>query len=228
MTAAPADADTSAAIYPRGPRSCYASFLKRCLDFLVSLLLIIFLLPLMAVVALAVRLILGPPVFFLDERAGIHGNPIWIVKFRSMREAATTDGQSLPDADRLTFFGRLLRQTSLDELPQLFSVLRGDMSMVGPRPLPLRYIPRYNSRQATRLLVHPGLTGWAQIHGRNAVNWPERLELDVRYVEMLGGRTALLTDLWIGMVTAVQVVATALTGRGVSAQGAATMKEFEA
>lgn len=227
MTAAPADADAFAVIYSRGPRSCYAWFLKRSLDLLVSLLLIIFLLPLMAVVALAVRLILGSPVFFRDERAGLHGHPIWVVKFRSMREATTTDGQSLPDADRLTFFGRLLRQTSLDELPQLFSVLRGDMSMVGPRPLPLRYIPRYNSRQATRLLVLPGLTGWAQIHGRNAVNWPDRLELDVRYVEMLGRTTAPLTDLWIMIVTALQIVTTALTGRGVSAQGVATMREFE-
>ncbi|MCE9630683.1 MAG: sugar transferase [Planctomycetia bacterium] len=202
------------------------AFLKRPLDLIASLLLIALLLPLMALIAAAVRLILGPPILYRDERAGLHGRPIQIAKFRSMSQATAIDGQLLPDADRLTFFGRLLRQTSLDELPQLFSVLWGDMSMVGPRPLPLRYVSRYSARQATRLLVRPGLTGWAQIHGRNAVDWPRRLEYDAQYVEMLSRITAPLTDLWIVLATIIQILFQAITGRGIAAPGVATMQEF--
>jgi sugar transferase EpsL len=183
-------------------------------------MLLVVLLPLMAAVALAVWLVLGRPIFHRDERAGLHGRPIRIAKFRSMRPGHE------PDAVRLGPFGRFLRRTSLDELPQLFSVLTGDMSLVGPRPLPLRYVPRYSPRQATRLAVRPGLTGWAQIHGRNAVDWPERLELDARYVEMLSRPTAPLTDLWIVGVTAFQIALQALTGRGISGPGSATMHEF--
>ena len=182
--------------------------------------------PVMALVALAVRLVLGPPVLYRDDRAGLNGRGIRVAKFRSMSQATNATGTLLPDAERLGPFGRFLRQTSLDELPQLFSVVSGDMSMIGPRPLPLRYVPRYNARQAARLLVRPGLTGWAQIHGRNAVNWPDRLELDVRYVEMLGRITAPLTDLWIAAVTALQILAQAFTGRGIAAPGSATMQEF--
>jgi lipopolysaccharide/colanic/teichoic acid biosynthesis glycosyltransferase len=130
------------------------------------------------------------------------------------------------DGDRLTPFGRVLRRTSLDELPQLVNVVIGDMSLVGPRPLPERYLPRYSSREAARLLVRPGLTGWAQIHGRNSVEWPERLELDVRYVEMLGRWYGPLVDLWIVARTAVQILVQAVTGRGVSAPGQATMPEY--
>ena len=198
----------------------YARYLKRLADMVTSGLLITMLLPVLAVVALAVRLVLGAPTLHLDERAGRGGRPIRIAKFRSMRLG------SEPDADRLGPFGRFLRRTSLDELPQLFSVLMGDMSLVGPRPLPLRYVPRYSARQATRLDVRPGLTGWAQIHGRNAVNWPERLELDARYVEMLSRPTAPLTDLWIVCVTAFQIVSQALTGRGIAGAGSVTMHEF--
>lgn len=215
-----------AAPLARGPRSIYASLLKRPLDLLASLVLIALLLPLMALVGLAVRLVLGPPVFFSDDRAGLNGHPIRVAKFRSMSQATAPDGQPLPDADRLNLFGRFLRQTSLDELPQLFSVLRGDMSMVGPRPLPLRYVSRYNARQATRLLVRPGLTGWAQIHGRNALDWRRRLEYDAEYVEMLGRITAPLTDLWIVLATIIQILWQAVTGRGIAAPGAATMQEF--
>ena len=143
-----------------------------------------------------------------------------------MRIATDSEGRSLPDAQRLTLFGRLLRQSSLDELPQLASVLVGDMSVVGPRPLPLEYVGRYSSREATRLLVRPGLTGWAQIHGRNAVAWPKRLEYDAQYVEMLGRWYWPILDAWIIAVTAVQIVWQGITGRGVSAPGAATMEEF--
>jgi lipopolysaccharide/colanic/teichoic acid biosynthesis glycosyltransferase len=165
-------------------------------------------------------------VLYRDERAGLGGRPIRIAKFRSMSDATDTSGLPLPDSARLGAFGRFLRRTSLDELPQLVSVLRGDMSLIGPRPLPMRYVPRYSARQAVRLLVRPGLTGWAQVNGRNAVAWPERLELDVRYVEMLDRATAPLTDLWIVILTALQMVSQAITGRGISAPGTATMQEF--
>jgi sugar transferase EpsL len=211
---------------PSAPATLYARVFKRLADLLASAILLVILLPVMALVAAAVRLALGPPVLFRDERAGMGGVPIRIAKFRSMSQATDASGKLLADEHRLGAFGRFLRRTSLDELPQLFSVLAGDMSMIGPRPLPLRYVPRYDSRQAGRLLVRPGLTGWAQVNGRNAVAWPERLEYDVRYVEMLGRATAPLTDLWIAVLTACQLVSQAITGRGISAPGAATMQEF--
>jgi len=199
---------------------------KRPLDMVVAVAALVMLLPLMAVVALAVRLVLGSPIFFADERAGLHGRPIRITKFRSMTSGQAADGRPLPDAVRLGCFGRFLRRTSLDELPQLVSVVAGDMSLVGPRPLPLRYVPRYDDRQAVRLLVRPGLTGWAQIHGRNAVDWPRRLEYDAQYVELLGRKLGFLTDLWIVAVTACQIVSQSVTGRGIAAPGSATMQEF--
>ena len=200
--------------------------MKRLLDILFSAALIILLAPLLLVVWLAVRLVLGKPAVFRDERAGLGGRPFRLVKFRSMTQATGPDGKLLPDAERLGAFGKFLRRTSLDELPQLFNVLAGDMSMVGPRPLPLRYTARYSPRQATRLLVRPGITGWAQIHGRNAVAWPERLEYDAEYVERMGRAGAPLTDFWIVLVTLVQISFQAVTGRGVAAPGSATMQEF--
>ena len=208
------------------PWGFYATVLKRACDVMVAAVLVVLLLPVMAAVWLAVRIALGRPVLHRDIRAGRAGRPFPVVKFRSMREATGPDGLPLPDGERLTPFGRLLRQTSLDELPQLFSVLAGDMSLVGPRPLPLRYVPRYSPRQAMRLLVRPGLTGWAQIHGRNAVDWPRRLEYDAEYVEFLGRPYAAAADLWIMAVTLFQILGQAVTGRGVSAAGSATMDEF--
>jgi len=204
----------------------YSGFVKRLLDIAASIVLIVLLAPVMLATWLAVRLVLGAPALFYDERAGLRGRPFQIAKFRSMTAATDSAGQLLPDADRLGPFGKLLRRTSLDELPQLFSVLIGDMSLVGPRPLPMRYVERYDARQATRLLARPGITGWAQIHGRNAVAWPDRLEYDAQYVERLGRWTAPLTDCWIVLVTIVQISWQALTGRGVSAPGEATMQEF--
>jgi lipopolysaccharide/colanic/teichoic acid biosynthesis glycosyltransferase len=204
----------------------YAGPVKRLLDILFSAALIILLAPLLLVVWLAVRLVLGKPAVFRDERAGLGGRPFRLVKFRSMTQATGPDGKLLPDAERLGAFGKFLRRASLDELPQLFNVLAGDMSMVGPRPLPLRYTARYSPRQATRLLVRPGITGWAQIHGRNAVAWPERLEYDAEYVERMGRAGAPLTDFWIVLVTLVQISFQAVTGRGVAAPGSATMQEF--
>jgi lipopolysaccharide/colanic/teichoic acid biosynthesis glycosyltransferase len=206
--------------------SFYAAYLKRPADIVAAVFLIVGLLPVMALVGLLVWLLQGSPILYRDERAGRHGRPIRIVKFRSMRHHDGSAPPPLGDGDRLTAFGRLLRRSSLDELPQLFSVLSGDMSLIGPRPLPLRYVSRYDARQATRLSVRPGLTGWAQIHGRNAVDWTRRLEYDAQYVEILGHWWAPLADLWIVLATALQIVWQGVTGRGISAPGAATMQEF--
>ncbi len=227
MPSATQDAHAApAGMVPAAPDGLYATVLKRGFDAVAGSALVIALLPAMVVVWLAVRVALGRPVLYRDTRAGFRGRAIRIAKFRSMREAGGTDGRPLPDAERLGAFGRFLRRTSLDELPQLFSVVVGDMSLVGPRPLPERYVSRYSPRQAARLLTRPGLTGWAQIHGRNAVAWPERLEYDARYVEMLGRPAAALVDLWILVATIFQVVGQAFTGRGVAAPGSATMDEF--
>lgn len=208
------------------PGGFYASQVKRPLDVMFSLIAIVLLMPVMAVVALAVFLALGRPILFFDERAGLKGRAIRIAKFRSMSTGVDSAGNLLPDSDRLGRFGRFLRRTSLDELPQLFNVLMGDMSLVGPRPLPLRYLARYNPRQYSRLLVRPGVTGLAQVRGRNAADWPVRLELDVRYVEALGGSRACLVDAGIVLATAFQICSQAITGKGVSGPGVATMKEF--
>ncbi|MFM7035515.1 MAG: sugar transferase [Planctomycetia bacterium] len=217
---------TPLALVSHPPAGLYVTVVKRFFDVLASAVLIVLLAPVMALVAALVWLVDGSPVLYREMRAGRDGRPIPIVKFRSMRELPTADGSPRPDGERLTRFGRLLRQTSLDELPQLFSVLVGDMTLVGPRPLPERYVSRYNTRQATRLLVRPGLTGWAQIHGRNAVAWPERLELDAEYVERLGRWSAPLTDLWIVAVTFIQILGQAVTGLGIAAPGSSTMQEF--
>jgi lipopolysaccharide/colanic/teichoic acid biosynthesis glycosyltransferase len=200
---------------------------KRGCDVVVSATLLVVLVPVMAAVALAVRLVLGRPVLHRDLRAGLYGKPFEIVKFRSMAERVDYAGRLLPDEQRLGLFGKCLRATSLDELPQLVSVLRGEMSLVGPRPLPLRYVARYSPRQATRLLVRPGLTGWAQSHGRNALDWGPRLEYDARYVEILGRWYAPLADCWIIVVTLLQLFVQAFTGRGVAAPGSATMQAFQ-
>jgi lipopolysaccharide/colanic/teichoic acid biosynthesis glycosyltransferase len=204
----------------------YSRFIKRLCDILAAGALILVLLPIFALVWIAVRLSLGAPVLYFSERAGKGGRPILLAKFRSMTNATAPDGSLLPDAERLTPLGRLLRRTSLDELPQLFSVVAGSMSLIGPRPLPLRYISRYSPRQARRLEVLPGLTGWAQIHGRNELDWPTRLERDAEYVDMLERWYAPLLDLWIAMCTIAHIAWQAVTGRGIAAPGSATMTEF--
>ncbi|NCA12285.1 sugar transferase [bacterium] len=200
--------------------------IKRPCDILCAGALILVLLPVFVLVGLAVRLALGAPVLYFSERAGKGGKPFVIAKFRSMTDATGPDGSLLPDAERLTPLGRFLRRTSLDELPQLGSVVAGSMSLIGPRPLPVRYVSRYSPRQARRLEVLPGLTGWAQIHGRNELDWPTRLERDVQYVDMLNRWYAPLLDLWIALCTVHQVAWQALTGRGIAAPGSATMTEF--
>lgn len=211
---------------PAAPSTLYARVIKRQIDVVVASFAILVTLPLMLLVAIAVRITLGSPVLFHDERAGLGGRPIRVTKFRSMSDARDDDGNLLPDDVRLSAFGKFLRRTSLDELPQLFSVVRGDMSLVGPRPLPIRYVSRYDSRQSGRLLVPPGLTGWAQVNGRNASTWNNRLERDCRYVEMLDQPTAPFVDLWIGFLTIYQVMSQSLTGQGINSEGALPMKEF--
>jgi len=207
--------------------TAYSRWLKRGCDVVAATALLLAVLPLLVVVWIAVRVMLGAPVLHFSERAGRGGRPILLAKFRSMTTATGPDGALLPDDRRLTPFGRLLRRTSLDELPQLFNVLAGSMSLVGPRPLPMRYVARYSRRQARRLEVLPGITGWAQIHGRNTLDWPTRLELDVRYVDMLGRWYAPFLDLWIVACTVPQLGWQALTGRGIAAPGSATMTEFQ-
>jgi lipopolysaccharide/colanic/teichoic acid biosynthesis glycosyltransferase len=191
---------------------------KRLIDIVASAVALVVLSPIIAVVAVLVALKLGRPVLFSQERPGRNARPFTMYKFRTMTSATGPDGRLLPDADRLTSFGRLLRSTSLDELPELWNILRGDMSLVGPRPLLMAYLPRYSAHQARRHEVRPGLTGWAQVNGRNATTWDERFDLDVWYVDH---RTMRL-DLQIIWKTVQAVV----RRDGVSAEGHATMPEF--
>jgi len=192
--------------------------LKRAFDVAVAGAALVVLAPVLAVVAVLVRVRLGSPVLFRQERAGLGGEPFRLTKFRSMTDERGPDGAPLPDEDRLTSFGRLLRSTSLDELPELVHVLRGEMSLVGPRPLPTAYLPRYSARQARRHEVRPGITGWAQVNGRNTTSWAERLEMDVWYVE----HRSLRLDLRILWRT-LRVV---LAREGIAEDGQATMTEF--
>ena len=160
-----------------------ARIAKRLIDVLAASAALVLLAPLIAGIALAVRVKLGGPVLFRQERPGLDGRPFTLVKFRTMLDARTPDGRLLPDEQRLPSFGQRLRSTSLDELPELWNVLRGDMSLVGPRPLLMQYLPLYSPEQARRHDVRPGITGWAQINGRNAISWPDKFALDVWYVD---------------------------------------------
>jgi sugar transferase EpsL len=184
---------------------------KRVLDVAAALVLLIVTLPLIAAVAVVVRVTLGSPVLFRQIRIGQHGRPFLLRKFRSMRDACEASGAPLPDDARLTAVGRLLRSTSLDELPQLLSVLRGEMSLVGPRPLLPEYLPRYSAHHARRHEVRPGITGWAQVNGRAAAEWDDRLDLDVWYVD----HWTFALDLKILWLTLVRVIAReGVTGPG--------------
>jgi sugar transferase EpsL len=191
---------------------------KRAFDILVSALLLLGTLPLCAVVALLVCFRMGRPVFFLQLRPGYKGKPFTLYKFRTMAETTGESGTLLPDSERLDNVGRLLRRTSLDELPELLNVLRGDMSLVGPRPLLLSYLDKYTPEQARRHEVRPGITGWAQIHGRNAVSWADRFRMDVWYVDHRTMRLD-LKILW-------RTVWLVLSGRGVNEPGQATRGLF--
>lgn len=192
--------------------------MKRLFDFTAALFgLLALALPLLLLIVL-IRRKLGSPVFFTQERPGLHGRPFRMVKFRTMTDARDAAGNLLPDAERLPPFGRFLRAASLDELPELFNILKGNMSLVGPRPLLMEYLPRYNERQAKRHDVRPGLTGWAQINGRNALSWEEKFELDAWYVE---NRT-----FWLDLKIILLTVKKVLVREGISAVGEATMTRF--
>lgn len=192
--------------------------MKRFFDITVSALALLFLaLPLLLLIWL-VRRKLGSPVFFRQVRPGLNGLPFEMVKFRTMTDARSPDGQLLPDAVRLTPFGRFLRSTSLDELPELWNVLKGDMSLVGPRPLLMEYLPLYSPEQARRHEVRPGVTGWAQVNGRNAIGWEEKFALDVWYVDH--------QSLWLDIKILWLTVKKVLVRDGISAAGEATMSKF--
>lgn len=196
----------------------YEKYIKRPQDFLCASLAIVVLSPVLAVTALLVKQKLGSPVIFTQERPGKDGKIFKLYKFRTMTDEKDGNGVPLPDEVRLTPFGRKLRATSLDELPELFNMLKGDMSVVGPRPLLVRYLPRYNEHQARRHEVRPGFTGLAQVHGRNAISWEEKFDWDVKYVDHI----TFLGDWKIIFET----IRTVLKQEGISATGEATMGEF--
>lgn len=191
---------------------------KRVLDLVITLIGGIIVLPIIAIIALLVRIFHGRPVLFRHQRPGYRGLPFTLYKFRTMRELHDTDGKPKTDAERLTRFGRFLRAISLDELPELYNVLRGEMSLVGPRPLLMQYLDRYTAVQARRMLAPPGITGWAQINGRNNVSWEDKFALDVWYVE----HWSLWLDIKILLLTPFKV----LRREGINQPGNATATEF--
>ena len=192
--------------------------LKRLFDILVSMLLIALLLPIIILVFVLIRLNMGRPALFRQIRPGLKGRLFTVYKFRTMSEQVDAAGNALPDGQRLTSLGLFMRKTSLDEIPQLFNVLTGDMSLVGPRPLLVEYLPLYSPDQARRHLVRPGITGWAQVHGRNTISWQDKFSLDVWYVE----NASFLLDIKILCMTALKV----LRRDGINASDADTMKKF--
>jgi len=192
--------------------------LKRSFDFVVALAGLVVLSPLLLAIVALVRWRLGSPVLFRQQRPGLGGRPFTLVKFRTMTDARSADGAAAPDAQRLTAFGRSLRSTSLDELPELYNVLIGDMSLVGPRPLLMEYLPLYNAHQRRRHEVRPGITGWAQVNGRNAISWERKFDLDVWYVD----NASFWLDLKILWLTLWRV----LRREGISEEGSATAERF--
>lgn len=193
--------------------------LKRFIDILVSSAALILLSPVLMVVMYKVRKNLGSPALFRQIRPGLNGVPFELVKFRTMKDAVDKNGEQLPDSARMTSFGKRLRSSSLDELPELWNVLKGDMSLVGPRPLLMKYLPLYNEEQARRHEVRPGVTGWAQVNGRNTLGWKEKFELDTWYVD----NHSVKLDLKILFLTVKKV----LMKEGISAEGEATMAPFK-
>lgn len=194
-------------------------WLKRIFDIAVSALGLIVLSPLLIILALLVRVKLGTPVFFRQERPGLHEKIFRLYKFRSMKDARDQAGNLLPDEARLTRFGKILRASSLDELPELFNVLKGEMSLVGPRPLLVKYLPLYNAEQHRRHDVLPGITGWAQVNGRNAISWEEKFRLDVWYVDHWTP--------WLDLKILLLTVKKVFIHEGISAENRATAEEFK-
>lgn len=192
--------------------------LKRILDVAIASTALVLLSPVYALVAYKVKKNLGSPVLFRQTRPGLYGQPFEMIKFRSMKDALDTAGNPLPDSERLTPFGKMLRATSLDEMPELWNVIKGDMSIVGPRPLLMEYLPLYNSEQAKRHEVRPGITGYAQVNGRNAISWEKKFELDTWYVNN--------QSLWLDFKIMLKTVKKVLAKDDISAEGDVTMHKF--
>lgn len=192
---------------------------KRFFDFFTACMGLIILIPVLIVTAILVRTKLGSPILFKQQRPGLHAQPFYVYKFRTMTDQRDTDGRLLPDEVRLTQFGKMLRRLSLDEFPQLLNVFKGDLSLVGPRPLLMQYLPLYSPEQARRHEVRPGITGWAQVNGRNAISWEEKFTLDVWYVD----HQSFLLDLKILWMTFNKV----FKREGISQEGQATMEAFK-
>jgi sugar transferase EpsL len=202
----------------RSKHNIYSAAIKRLFDIAISMLLMLVLSPALLFVSAVLFTMQGAPVLFRQDRPGHNGNLFVIYKFRTMRGVATASPGMISDENRLTALGKLLRRTSLDELPELINVLRGDMSLVGPRPLLVEYLPLYTNEQARRHEVRPGITGWAQVHGRNAISWEDKFKLDVWYVD----NRSFILDLKILLLTFVKV----LKREGINQEGQATMKKF--
>lgn len=192
--------------------------LKRAFDIAASTSALVVLSPVLAITAYKVKKELGSPVLFRQTRPGLHGKPFEMIKFRTMKDATDKAGNALPDSERLTEFGKKLRASSLDELPELWNVLKGDMSLVGPRPLLMEYLPLYNAEQAKRHNVRPGVTGYAQVNGRNSLSWEDKFKLDTWYVEH--------QSLWLDMKILLKTVKKVIIKDGISAEGEATMSKF--
>ena len=192
--------------------------MKRLIDILFSLSLMILLMPLLLVMTILVMCRMGPPVFFCQSRPGLNSKYFRMYKFRTMGDAHDKNGKLLPDSERLTNFGRFLRSTSLDEFPELWNVLKGDMSLVGPRPLLIDYLPLYTPHQTRRHEVRPGITGWAQVNGRNALSWEEKFNLDVWYVDN--------QSLWLDIKILIMTIKKVILRDGISGAGEATMSKF--
>ena len=192
--------------------------LKRLLDIVIASSALVLLSPVYAFVAYKVRKNLGSPVLFRQVRPGLNGKPFEMIKFRSMKDAVDAQGNPLPDSERLTPFGQMLRSSSLDEMPELWNVIKGEMSIVGPRPLLMEYLPLYNEQQAQRHNVRPGITGYAQVNGRNAISWKKKFELDTWYVEN--------RSLWLDFKIMLKTVQKVLSKDDISAEGEATMSKF--
>lgn len=197
----------------------YKKYIKRLLDFILSLVAVIILSPVLLIIALLVRIKLGSPVIFKQKRPGLNGKIFTLYKFRTMTDKKDEEGNLLPDSERLTKFGKLLRSTSLDELPELINILKGDMSIVGPRPLLVEYLELYNEEQKHRHDVRPGLTGLAQVSGRNSITWEEKFKEDIRYIN----NTSLILDIKIIIKTIIKV----FKREGISQEGNETMEKFK-
>lgn len=193
--------------------------IKRCFDFIVSLIAIILLSLFIAITAIIVRFKLGSPVLFKQQRPGLYGKPFYVYKFRTMTDKRDEEGTLLPDNVRLTKTGKIIRKLSLDELPQLFNVLKGDISLVGPRPLLMEYLPLYTKEQARRHELKPGITGWAQVNGRNAISWEEKFELDVWYVDH--------QSFWLDIKILFMTVLKVFKSEGINQDGQATIEKFK-